>query len=536
VTRPRLLRMLIAAALACGTHETLAQPQQFQPECRGPDCPHPASPHTGPDQAPLGLIGGAVGILGGIVVLGDFFSPPPPPASSPPLGPSFPSTGPSFPSTGPSFPSSPSISSGSPQSPAVNTGPPGRLNVGQGRYFFIPPPGETRFVNNHVLVYSIAPSDDVLQIAGLLGLTLIMSQDIGLIGTTVYQFQIDNGASVATVVRQLAAYPIVDGATPDYFYVLSQGATGQAGAQAGDPGQYVLEKLRLGDVHRILRGDNVTIGVIDSEIDAAHPDLNGTVTSTYDAAGVDEKPHPHGTGMAGAIGSHFRLMGIAPNVHILAIHAFSTKAASVESTTFAILKGLDYAAANGVRIINMSFAGPRDPTLEKTIRAAYDKGIIMIAAAGNAGPKSPPLYPAADPNVIAVTATDENDKLFPGANRGKYIAVAAPGVDILVPAPDSTYQLTTGTSVATAHVSGIIALMLERNPKLTPADVRRILTASAKRLGPNDQFGAGLIDPEKALQLAAPRSTELSPPTRRSPRTYESDPRLGTGTREASAK
>jgi subtilisin family serine protease len=373
---------------------------------------------------------------------------------------------------------------------------------------------------DHVLVYSNAPSDEILQIAGLLNLTLLMSQDIGLLGTTVYQFQITNGAPVARVVAQLAAYrlpgatPRIESATPDYHYFVLQ-AAGQSGAREGDPGQYVLQKLRLPDVHRVLRGDNVTIAVIDSDIDAAHPDLIGAIISKYDAIGVDDKPHPHGTGMAGAIGSHQRLIGIAPNVQILAIHAFSTKASSAESTTFAILKGLDYAAANGVRIINMSFAGPRDPGLEKTIKAAYDRGIIMIAAAGNAGPKSPPLYPAADPNVIAVTATDQNDKLFPGANRGRYIAVSAPGVDILVPAPDSTYQLTTGTSVATAHVSGIIALMLERNPKLTPADVRRILVASATRLGPNDQFGAGLVDPAKALQLAAPRSSELSPPAGR---------------------
>jgi hypothetical protein len=106
------------------------------------------------------------------------------------------------------------------------------------------------------------------------------------------------------------------------------------------------------------------------------------------------------------------------------------------------------------------------------------------AAAGNAGPKSPPLYPGADPNVIAVTATDADDKLFNGANRDKYISVAAPGVDILVPAPEGEYQITTGTSVAAAEVSGIVALLLERNPKLTPADIRRILTASAKRLSP----------------------------------------------------
>jgi subtilisin family serine protease len=166
----------------------------------------------------------------------------------------------------------------------------------------------------------------------------------------------------------------------------------------------------------------------------------------------------------------------------------------------------------------MSFAGPKDPSLQRVLKLAYDKGIVLIAAAGNAGPKSPPLYPGADPNVIAVTATDVDDKLFPGANRGKYISVAAPGVDILVPAPEGDYQITTGTSVAAAEVSGIVALLLERNPKLTPADIRRILTTSAKRLGPgerDDSFGSGLIDPLQALQLADPRIVTTAPPRRR---------------------
>jgi subtilisin family serine protease len=197
------------------------------------------------------------------------------------------------------------------------------------------------------------------------------------------------------------------------------------------------------------------------------------------------------------------------------VHAFSTSGASPESTTFSILKGMDWAVKQGARVVNMSFAGPRDPSLDRALKAAYDKGIVLIAAAGNAGPKSPPQFPGADPYVIAVTATDANDKLFPGANRGKYISVAAPGVDILAPAPDNGYQLTTGTSVAAAEVSGIVALLLERNPKLTPADVRRILTLSAKRLGPgerDDNFGSGLIDPLKALQLATPQTAAAPPP------------------------
>jgi subtilisin family serine protease len=166
----------------------------------------------------------------------------------------------------------------------------------------------------------------------------------------------------------------------------------------------------------------------------------------------------------------------------------------------------------------MSFAGPRDPSLERALKAAYDKGTVLIAAAGNAGPKSPPLFPGAVPFVIAVTATDAEDKLFAAANRGKYISVAAPGVDILVPAPEGQYQVTTGTSVAAAEVSGIVALLLERNPKLTPPDIRRILTASAKRLAPGERdnnFGSGLINPLQALQLADPKIATTTPPRRR---------------------
>ena len=103
------------------------------------------------------------------------------------------------------------------------------------------------------------------------------------------------------------------------------------------------------------------IAVIDSEIDAAHPDLEGAVTQRYDAVGTADKPHPHGTGMAGAIGAHQRLLGTAPAARLLAVHAFSTSAATAESTTFNILKGLDYAVNNNVRIVKDKIADYVDP-------------------------------------------------------------------------------------------------------------------------------------------------------------------------------
>jgi hypothetical protein len=150
----------------------------------------------------------------------------------------------------------------------------------------------------------------------------------------------------------------------------------------------------------------------------------------------------------------------------------------------------------------MSFAGPYDPLLSRALKKAHDKGIVLVAAAGNAGPQSPPLYPAADENVIAVTAVDENDKLLPQANQGSHIALAAPGVNVLEPAPGGTYGYTTGTSVATAHVSGVAALIIERDPNIDIATLEEVLYSSARDLGPkgrDSQFGYGLVDPLHAL-------------------------------------
>jgi subtilisin family serine protease len=113
--------------------------------------------------------------------------------------------------------------------------------------------------------------------------------------------------------------------------------------------------------------------------------------------------------------------------------------------------------------------------------------------------------------VIAVTATDENDKLFAQAVQGPHIAVAAPGVNIIEPAPNAGYQLTTGTSVATAHVSGVAALLIERNPALDPEAVHEILTMTAKHAGGkgrDDRLGWGLIDPTRALNEADARAAE----------------------------
>jgi subtilisin family serine protease len=106
--------------------------------------------------------------------------------------------------------------------------------------------------------------------------------------------------------------------------------------------------------------------------------------------------------------------------------------------------------------------------------------------------------------VIGVTATDAEDKVMPQANRGPQVSLAAPGVQILAAAPDGSYQVTSGTSVAAAHASGVAALLLAARPKLTPAQVRGDLARSAQRIpGRPSEVGAGVID---ALAVVNPRS------------------------------
>jgi filamentous hemagglutinin family protein len=392
-----------------------------------------------------------------------------------------------------------------------NLAPPQQLRPVTGpdgeRFSSIPPPGETRFLNNEVVLQVGAniSQEQITAVTQRLGLSVIASQTLGSLNRTAFRFRIGDGRSVRDVIRALEANSIVAVAQPNYQYKLAQQTASippDGGVRRGDPSQYMMGKLHLDEVHRISAGKDIIVAVIDSEVDGEHSELVGVIAERYATVGDKEKPHAHGTAMVGAISSRDRLLGVAPSAKILAVRAFSETASSADGTTFNIIKALDWAVSQGARVVNMSFAGPHDPSLARALKAAYDKGVVLIAAAGNAGPKSPPLFPGADTNVIAVTATDSEDRLFRQANRGPHVAVAAPGVEILAPAPEASYQLSTGTSIATAHVSGVVALMLERDATLTPEQVRQILESTAADLGPkgrDPQFGWGLVNPQKAL-------------------------------------
>ncbi len=386
-----------------------------------------------------------------------------------------------------------------------------------------PPVNERRLVPDEVVI-ELPNSVTAQQVEALqrrFRLTRIESQTFQLSNTTLYRWQIRDRRSVATVVRALEGDRLIASAQPNYLFTLQENdARGE-----GDPAQYELAKLHLPQAHTLAKGENILVAVIDSAIDVNHPELAGSIAESFDTLTTPKVPNRHGTAIAGLIAAHGKLMGAAPNAKILAVRAFDPAGSATEGTTFNVLKGIDWATTHGARVINLSFAGPPDPAVHRALEAAHKKGVVLVAAAGNAGEKSPPLYPAADPNVIAVSATDANDKLFEQSGRGRHIAVAAPGAQILVAIPDNSYETSSGTSYSAAAVSGVVALMLQHKADLAPDQVRNILLATARDLGPkgpDTMFGAGLADAYGALTL------EIAPPTAAGPQPIE---RVNTGAR-----
>jgi subtilisin family serine protease len=124
-------------------------------------------------------------------------------------------------------------------------------------------------------------------------------------------------------------------------------------------------------------------------------------------------------------------MGVAPRAKLPAIRAFASEGGGrigADGTTDHIVRSIEWAHQRGARVVNMSFTGPRDPLLSRELRAGKEKGIVFVAAAGNEGPNPA----AADDSVIAVTASDATNNLYPAANRGPHVCLAAPGVEVMV--------------------------------------------------------------------------------------------------------
>ena len=379
-----------------------------------------------------------------------------------------------------------------------------------------PPANWGRYVPNEVVV-EVAANISPQALTALMrrhSLTQLEQVNLQFSNTSIRRLRINNRRPVPAVVRALAAEGFV--VQPNLIATLQEGAPGPS-SPALDLEQYALARMRMPEAHVLATGHSVLIAVIDSGVDTQHPELAGLILDTFDAIGTGDRTHPHGTAIVGAIAARVRLRGTAPGAHILVARAFGTNRASMDGTTTDIIKAIEWAMQRNARIINMSFAGSRDMAIERRLATARERGIILVAAVGNAGPNSVPLYPAANPAVIAVTATDDQDRIFRAANRGNHIAIAAPGVDLLLPTVGGEpYRRISGTSFSAAEITGVIALMLERNPGLSHDAVRRALISTARDLGApglDPLFGAGLVDAYRAIMSVMPAPTIAAPQT-----------------------
>jgi len=270
---------------------------------------------------------------------------------------------------------------------------------------------------------------------------------------------------------------------------------------------YSMNATGVDTVHQTTKGQGIKICMVDTPIDIYHSSFANAHIDTLDF--TDYSPDTtesllHGTLVAGVIVSQNKHIGIAPNAHLLSVGAFgySKKAPyRLQGSSSDIAKAINSCIQYKADIINLSFTGGRDSLLEKVVKKAIEKGIVVVAAAGNGGYWGSTIYPALIPGVLTATATDKNRKLYELANRGSFVDIAAPGVNILTVAPGDKYELASGTSISTAHVTGIIALLLSQR-RAEP--ISKTLSESALDLGKpgrDQEFGEGLISASRALTI-----------------------------------
>ncbi|MHB1419753.1 MAG: S8 family serine peptidase [Bacillota bacterium] len=344
--------------------------------------------------------------------------------------------------------------------------------------------------------------------------------------------KLPKGADLARVLAMYRQDAAVEFAEPNYIFT--------AETAPDDPyfnQQWALSASKLGmeeawtQITQTTESPQITVAVIDTGVDSTHPDLSGKLVSGYNA--TTELPNDgygHGTMVAGVIaatqGNSVGISGVvgaAPYVKIMPVKVLDS---SGKGTLIDVAEGITWAADNGAKILNLSLGSSDDSqALRQAITHAYARGTLIIAAAGNN--RGDVIYPAALPEVIAVSATDVNDVFWDGSgisgsNRGNAVDLSAPGVKIISTYPLNLllhdgfeyvapgYSKATGTSLAAPQVAGMAGLIASKYPGYSNDQIRLLLESTAKDLGTvgwDPHYGSGRVDAAAAL-----KSTIIPPP------------------------
>lgn len=321
------------------------------------------------------------------------------------------------------------------------------------------------------------------------------------------------GMTAEDAVTAISADPNVETAEPDSYASISVIPN-----DPDYPSQWHLPQISAPGGWDISTGSSgVIIAIIDSGVDTTHPDFAGKIVPGWNFVNNNSDMTPtmfHGTTVAGAAAADSNnsigVAGVAWNNQIMPIIVVDSTG---NATYNNIANGVTYAVDHGAKVINISIAGIASETvIQSAVNYAWSKGAVVVAAAGNYS-SSEPMYPAADKNVIAVSATDSNNLLASFSEYGSWVSMAAPGVSIFTPYyPGGGYQYDSGTSYSSPIVAGVVALMFSVNPSLPNSQVVSLLENSADNIGDSQYFGHGLVDVQKALAAAQSASPSNPPP------------------------
>jgi subtilisin len=265
-----------------------------------------------------------------------------------------------------------------------------------------------------------------------------------------------------------------------------------------------VKQINAPSVWRRTTGTQVKIAIIDTGIDYAHPDLR---ENAYPGINLVHRHLPafddngHGTHIAGTIAAASRrsgLVGVAPQAMIHPVKAFDRNGTAFVSD---IIAGIEWCIQNRIRVINMSFGMKTySKALADAVRSAYSSGSVIVASCGNEGKKGTIDYPARFPQTISVGATTKNKKIASFSNAGKRIDILAPGHNILSTWLDGKYHELSGTSMATSHISGVIALMLALRPRMSIKAIKETLKRNAAALPSSNSASPGEVNALKTVR------------------------------------
>jgi hypothetical protein len=338
---------------------------------------------------------------------------------------------------------------------------------------------------------------DMAELADAYDLEVVLAWEVPSLEAPCVVFEGRRHIPVEELADSLGRDHRVDVAEPIQFFRVLEGSYNDSHYHL----QHGAKTLGIEKAHRWSTGKGVPVAVVDTGVDVAHPDLQGQVVGVQNLVEGDDQSFTgdiHGTAIVGIIaaraGNGEGIVGVAPEAQVLALKACwqsDRTASGALCNTYTLVRAIDLAIRARAKVVNLSLAGPEDPILARLLTRAIDQGAVVVAAVDEASSEGPG-FPASLDGVIGVGVADPPGLSNEESRRRHNSELVAPGVDILTTVPRSAYDFMSGSSLAAAHTTGVVALLLERQPDLTPAEVASLLRETAHQTPPPPNPGGPL--------------------------------------------